>query len=1115
MIKKIYSLLGLLLATTGIQAQTILYEDFETEATEYCSEPVATDPGWTVINGSADGLQYNWHNYYAEKGHNTGSKHVACVDAKTYEAAGVGLGPREEILLSPEIDLNDTYQLSFDWSAGPMAWMDKSRYDLQVRVVTDGDVNNAETIFSIQNNQILKLSGVDPSSIGTWDAHKSKVGLEEWKGQKVKLAFVYKMMNVTGNQVCLDNVMVKKYSPETGPRATVSLTNYVFPSMYIGEKYYSEVIKLTNAGLDGLKITSVDCPSGLALNIDPATVNLASKEYVNFQLSYTASLFSPASGAVVLHTTGGDVSIKFTATKEALEDGYVIENFENHFAPAGWKNKGWSRATTAIEGDYSASANGGYSDAILVSPRLNVKEGDKLSFTYYNDFTNGDGSEYQYNDFSVEVSYDGGATWQTMWIFNYEDGTKLETLTLNFTQTSDDTYVRWKNTAVSITDEGAEPYSNVILDRIVLPEYYGAAQAPAAAEYVAPADATEDVYPRNIKLEWKPVLFANGYRVYVYKNDGSKGDDYLINGVDVDDALSYNITRADYETTYSWKVVPYNTNGSAEEVPVWSFTTQKDATTSVFPYMEDFSKCGTGIPAGWTSSSTSPYGASRNWSTNTSKYWGSEPGSLYSMWLGTGEISSVTTQEFKLPASGNYQISFVWGNNHPASLKIDESDLHRNSTPAGGNNGFAEIVFEVIADGVAHQVGYISEPKIDDDYNFWTPESFNLSEFAGQTVQFRWTHRALSGRDNGAGLDNILIEEIAGKKAAFNQDEWNAGKVNYNKSTATSTVFTLLNKGVESLTVESATFNTENFSTSLKAGDVIAVDGGIEFTMQFDALTSASNIDDELTVTFEGGYSVKLPVHGKALAEDVLYYAFEKNELDYNWNDDFTLIDVDRQATLNLSSYWIQYDLKGAPFAFAQGYDSEMYHIMKPTSGDGALIAATPASDVSESEDWIVSKALSVNSNSTFNFMARNYESLESVLPNPRHRIEVLVSTTSAKDRKSFETVMKGQEIPFLTSGAWQSYSVDLSKYAGQTIYVALKHYTVGGGLLAFFDDFTFNHVSEGATRINAVSADDLDNATIYTVDGKMVGKGNIINSLGRGMYIIKTTKGQKKIAVK
>lgn len=1109
--KHLTILLGLLLSVTGLQAQIILDEGFETASTSYNSEQVAAGEGWTVVNGSTDGFKYNWHNYYSEKGHNTGSKHVACADSKTYEAAGEGLGPREEILISPELDLNDTYQLSFDWSAGPMAWMDNSRYDLQVRVVIGDNLNNAETIFSIQNNQILKISGVDPSTLGTWDAHTSKIGLEEWKGQKVKLAFVYKMMNVVGNQVCLDNVKVAKYTPETGPRAVVSLSNYIFPEMYIGEKFYSDAITLTNVGLPGLKITSVDCPTGVSLNIDPATVNLDVNESVRFQLCYKASLMSPATGKVVLHTTGGDATISFNATKQVVPEGYVLEGFENGCPPTGWTDRGWAANRVAIEGDASAYASGSFSDAVLTSPRMSVKSGDTVTFTYYNDNDNNESGEYQYNDFSVDVTYDGGETWTKMWLFNYEESTKMETLTLTFDTESDNTYVRWVNTAVEMDDEGALPYSTVYLDRILLPEYYGSDQAPAAPALVSPADGAEDVFARNIKLVWKPVLFANGYRVYVYKNDGNSGDDYLVNGVDVDDALTYNISRADYSTTYTWKVVPYNTHGTPETVEERTFTTQPDATTSVFPYTEDFSKCGTGLPAGWLSDNTSSYGASRNWSTNTSKYWGDVPGSLYSMWLSTGQESRVTSQEFNLPAGGNYQISFVWGNNHPASLVIDETGLHRNSTPAGGNNGYTEIVFEVVADGEAHQVGYLSEPKFDEDNNYWVPETFNLSEFAGKTVQFRWTHRALSGRDNGAGLDNIVIEEIMGKKAAFNADEWNAGKVNYNKSVNSGNIFTVLNKGIEDLKVKSATFKTPNFSTSLKEGDVIAVDGGLQFSMQFDALQSAETFNDELTIQFEGDYSVSLPVTAKALAEDVLYYAFENNPLDYDWTSDFTMMDVDRQSTMNVVAAWIDYDLKGAPFAFAQGYDSRMYGIMKPTSGDGALIAAAPSSEIAESEDWIVSKKMNVASNSTFDFKARNWESLESVLPNPRHRIEVLVSTTSATDRKSFKTVMKGQEIPFLTSGSWQAYSVDLSQYAGQDVYVALKHYTVGGGLLAFFDDFTFNHVGE-PTGSDGIEAIDMNAAEVvaYTMNGVMVAQGReAVSSLAPGMYIIKATQGE------
>lgn len=1098
--KRLIMALCAMFAFVSIHAQRILDEGFETTSTEYSSEQVTAGEGWTVISSCTDALKYNWHNYYSEKGHNTGSQHVASVDAATYESAPGGHGPREEVLLSPELNLDNDYLLSFDWSAGPMAWMNNSRYDLQVRVVINGDMKNAETIFSIQNNQILKMSGVDPSTIGTWDAHHSAVGLEEWKGQKVQLAFVYQMLNVTGNQVCLDNVIVEKYVPETGPRAELSQTSYVFPMMYLGEKLYSEPIVLKNLGLDGLKITSVDAPTGLAINIDPTKVNLAKNESVRFQVSYTASLTSPAKGDVVLHTTGGDVKVAFTASKQVLPEGYVLENFDKGVPPTGWAGRGWTATPTALEGDLSAYASGSFDDAVLTSPRLVVREGDKVEFTYYNDFTMADAGEAQYNDFKVLISYNGGESWTEKWLFDYQEGTKMETVTLNFTEDSDNALVRWVNTAVESDDDGAMPYSTVYLDRIVLPEYYGSDLAPQAPVLVSPKDGTVDLYPRNIRLEWKPVLFANGYRVYVWKGDGSKGEDYLVNGVDVDDALSYTITRADYETLYTWKVVPYNTNGSPEEVSAWTFTTQPDATTSVFPYLEDFSTCGDGLPAGWVSDNTSTYGAKRNWSTNTSKYWGDTPGSLYSMWLSTGQQATVTSQEFNLPEGGNYQISFVWGNDHPASLVIDETGLHRNSTPAGGNNGYTEVVFEVIVDGEAHQLGYLSETSFNDDDHYWVPESFNLSQFAGKHVQFRWTHRALSGKDNGAALDNILIEEIVGKKVAFNADGWNAGKVNYEKSTNSGEVFTILNKGVEELTVKSVSFQTPNFSSSLKAGDVIAIDGGKQFSLQFDAQRSASSFDDAMTVEFEGGYSVEFPVSGKALAEDVRYYAFENNSLDYNWKDDFTMMDVDRQSTINLASYWIQYDLKGAPFAFAQGYDSEMYGIMKPTSGDGALIAAAPSTDVAESEDWIVSMPLLVSANSTFDFKARNYESLESVLPNPRHRIEVLVSTTIPTKRSEFTTVLKGQEIPFLTSGAWQSYSVDLSKYAGQVVYVALKHYTVGGGLLAFFDDFTFNHVTEGdPSGISDVAADKLNgNGPEYNIAGQRVSasqKGIVIKN--------------------
>lgn len=143
------------------QAQTLLEEDFETNSTESYSQPITVGEGWTTVD-SYDGANqsYRWHNYYAEKG-TIGGKHVASCDGPTYATSpGGGFGPREEILLTPELNLDNTYELTFSWIVSPMNANNDSKYDFQVRVVEDGNLNDAETVFSIQSQAMLKESGV-------------------------------------------------------------------------------------------------------------------------------------------------------------------------------------------------------------------------------------------------------------------------------------------------------------------------------------------------------------------------------------------------------------------------------------------------------------------------------------------------------------------------------------------------------------------------------------------------------------------------------------------------------------------------------------------------------------------------------------------------------------------------------------------------------------------------------------------------------------------------------------------------------------------------------------------------------------------------------------------
>ena len=339
-----------------MQAQTILEEDFETGATVSQSSPLTRGEGWTTVNSySGDNIRYNWFNEYRDPTKESGPtiSGAGCAACDGPISGTDGAGPREEILLSPELDLNDTYQLQFTWVVSPMNANDNSKYDFQVRVVTDDDLNGAETVFSIQNEQMLRESGVMVFPIGTWDRHVSKIDLSDWKGEKVKLAFVYKMLMPIGNVVWLDDITVKQWTPDVTPVPSLSLDRYNFGEMYIGEKMYTEVIRMTNTGKNGLEVTGMDLPEGVSCNTDFAGVNLAKYESVDFQLSYTASMTSPAQCDAIIHTTGGDAKVGLQVTKQFVPDGYLLESFEGPFPPAGWRNNGWratnqpSRATRA------------------------------------------------------------------------------------------------------------------------------------------------------------------------------------------------------------------------------------------------------------------------------------------------------------------------------------------------------------------------------------------------------------------------------------------------------------------------------------------------------------------------------------------------------------------------------------------------------------------------------------------------------------------------------------------------------------------------------------------------------------------------------------------------
>lgn len=1111
--KHIYSFLAAIFCMSmGATAQTLLDEDFETGTT------TSVDPnfpdGWSVENsylGNDD--SFRWHVSYSTRGDITGTCSAAC-DAVMFSGDAEAAGPKEETLITPELTLDNTYKLAFDWKAASASALEDGEYDLQVRVVIDGDLENAETIWSFQDPAILKESGVTSFPWTGWQVYHSEVDLSKWQGKTVKLAFVHKMFKETANIAYIDNVKVTQFTPVTTPKAQCTPLVYNFGDVYIGAKVYSEAFVLKNVGKSGLTISEVvsDNPD-FSTTIVPSEVNLDKNDSYTFYGVYQPTLTNAGKATVTIKTNGGDVNLTLAGTKQALPDGYTLESFEGEaFPPVGWSADGWSSTGYALSGDYSAYSSGSIgTDAYLMTPRLDLSTGSyNISFRFYEQFE----SEYEAtapdNTVTVLFSKDGGASWQTLFE-NAEYNTLVDKVLDLGTPASDNCYVKWVYSAITLDSETMPELSYYYLDDVVLPPLYGRDNKPSATTLVSPADAAENVYHKDVVLQWNSAQFADGYKLYVGTTSAANE---LVNGQDMGAQTSYTIGRCEYATTYYWKVVPYNSKGEAENVPTWSFTTIADQSVATFPWNEDF-ESNVFPPLGWRST----VDGYADWSAVDMDPFDGKYSAVASGYASTGIV--LETPEITLPADENMRISFYWGNAVPIGLEKDDTATKEN--PTTNYDGIDAGYFEIYVDGEWKQLRMISYKE--EENNYWYRELVDLNDYKGKTVTFRWRYKVDDYYNSTAvSLDNVVISPVAENDITFNVSNWDAGTANYMTTKKSQNALTILNDGAADMTIKSVSFSTPNFTTTLKAGDVIAAKKGLAFNLTFNALETASEVEDNMEVVFENGYSVKFPVSGVALASDVRYYDFENEEPGTKNPQGFTTIDVDRAATVNMAG--LDYPCYGEAFAYSVQDDYDWNHIFEPVSGRRVLVAMGADDETLEVDNWLISEQLTATAESKFRFYARDWESILSILPGDEPFLEVLVSTKGNTDTDDFETVMAKTEVPYYNEESYNEYTVDLSKYAGQKIYIAVRQTGVNF-YAVFLDDFYFEHF-EGFSGVDTVANDNAAvsiypnpatdvvrlngvesaNVTVRNITGSVVLAENGVNEvnvsgLASGVYVV------------
>ena len=179
--------------------------------------------------------------------------------------------------------------------------------------------------------------------------------------------------------------------------------------------------------------------------------------------------------------------------------------------------------------------------------------------------------------------------------------------------------------------------------------------------------------------------------------------------------------------------------------------------------------------------------------------------------------------------------------------------------------------------------------------------------------------------------------------------------------------------------------------------------------------------------------SWELPMMSASYVVDEIYYDFADSTL-----SDLTLIDANHDG-LNFRVY---------PFGgYGSGYCLKSDSWM--AGGAGAL----------NPDNFLVLPRVIASENTEFSFMLRDAD-MPGIAPDPEH-FGVAVSTNGNTNASDFTMVQEWN-----STGTYQEYSVNLSAYAGQQVYVALRHFnTTGETYYIYVDDVRITGVEAEITR--------------------------------------------------
>lgn len=389
------------------------------------------------------------------------------------------------------------------------------------------------------------------------------------------------------------------------PEINIAPQTINFTEMVIGKATDNKTFTLSNGGTAPYTIQSIAINNDVdfEMNLTSSLPQTVLNNQYGFTVKFTPQSAGEKTATITVLTNVGSRTLTVSGT--ALQAGMTWESFEGeNFPAAGWSTIDtdgdnhnfcpWS-GTYARTGDGFAMSNSGSMwgddydpDNWMVTPKLTVRNGDKLIWYVrpMNPTIPGDHYEVKLSttgntasDFSVQLRDEIVSA--DVWIKKEIDLSAYANqnvyLAFHHIDNGEDCY------AFAIDDVFMPPLSQAII--------------PETAEILFPEDDTDYIYGMS-SLLWNSAAYAAGYKLSLGTNNPPTN---LINNEDIGNVTSKTIYNLLPNTTYYWKVTPYNTTGQAQNVAINHFTTAEFEEYNQ-PYSNDFNNCTSMpfFPLGWT-----------------------------------------------------------------------------------------------------------------------------------------------------------------------------------------------------------------------------------------------------------------------------------------------------------------------------------------------------------------------------------------------------------------------------------------------------------------------------------------------------------------------------------